>query len=102
MDHAHDPIPEPPMHRVEATAEIFRAAGDPERLRLLAILADGERCVSELAQGDNVSVVSQRLRVLRSVHLVRRRREGRHIYYSLADNHVEELVRSALEHADEA
>lgn len=101
MDHAHDPIPEPPMRSVEATAELFRAAGDPQRLRLLAILADGERCVSELAQGDNLSVVSQRLRVLRGVHLVRRRREGKHVYYSLADRHVEELIRSALEHADE-
>ena len=81
---------------------MFRAAGEPSRFKLLAQLADGERCVGELTSDDaSMSAVSQRLRVLRDAGLVRRRREGKHAYYSLADAHIEELVRSALEHGQE-
>ena len=53
------------------------------------------------AGNDAMSTVSQRLRLLRSEGLVRRRRDGRHIYYSLTDDHVAELVFNALEHAAE-
>lgn len=87
----------------ERAASLFRAAGDPARLRLLEILARGEACVSELAatSNDAMSTVSQRLRLLRTERLVGRRREGRHIYYSLIDDHVAELVLNALDHAAE-
>lgn len=82
-------------------AAIFRACGDPERLRILERLMDGEQCVSELAgaSGEGLSTVSQRLRLLRSEGVVGRRREGKHIFYTLADQHVTDLVHSALEHA---
>lgn len=82
-------------------AAIFRACGDPERLRLLERISHGEYCVTELAaeSGEGLSTVSQRLRLLRSEGLVSRRREGKHIYYSLADQHVSDLIASALEHA---
>ena len=84
-------------------AAVFRVAGDVERLRLLTQLADSEWCVTELAHatGSNLSTVSQRLRVLRGEGLVTTRREGKHIYYSLADQHVAELVHNALAHAHE-
>lgn len=85
-------------------AGIFRAMGDVERLRLLEHLSlGGEHCVSELAEVSRVamSTVSQRLRLLRSERLVSRRRDGKHIYYALADEHVGELLRAALEHAAE-
>lgn len=84
-------------------AAIFRAAGDVARLRLLAHLAESEWCVSELAEtlGEGLSTVSQRLRLMRAEGLVRRRREGRHIFYALADRHVADLLRNALEHASE-
>jgi ArsR family transcriptional regulator len=85
-------------------AAIFRAMGDPERLRLLERLAvGGEHCVSELAALSEVgmSTVSQRLRLLRTERLVARRREGKHVYYALADDHVAALIRAALEHAAE-
>ncbi|MEM7248166.1 MAG: metalloregulator ArsR/SmtB family transcription factor [Acidobacteriota bacterium] len=87
----------------ERAAALFRAAGDPSRLRLLEILSRGEACVSELASAgnDNMSTVSQRLRLLRSEGLIARRRDGRHVHYSLADEHVAELVLNALEHAAE-
>jgi ArsR family transcriptional regulator len=87
----------------ERAAAIFRAAGDVARLRLLARLAGGEWCVSELAEAadSGLSTVSQQLRLLRSEKLVARRRVGKHIFYRLADDHVLDLVRSALSHASE-
>jgi DNA-binding transcriptional ArsR family regulator len=89
--------------RFERAAALFRAAGDVSRLRLLERLAGGERCVTELAEaaGTGLSSVSQQLRLLRTEHIVTRRRVGKHIYYSLADGHVTDLIRNALEHAAE-
>lgn len=88
---------------IERAARIFRALGDPSRLRLLAFLANGETCVTEVATavGDEISTVSQRLRVLRLEGLVVRRRQGKHILYALADQHVVDLIFNALEHAVE-
>lgn len=87
----------------EAAAALFRALGDPGRLRLLACLTGGERCVSELAQAvdDNVPAVSQRLRLLKSERIVKVRRAGKHMYYSLSDQHARELVANGLAHAAE-
>ncbi len=102
------PHPSRPSRRVsapvlEAAAAVFRAFGEIERLRLLTMLAGGERCVSELSEelGEGLSTVSQRLRVLRNDALVARRREGKHVWYSLADEHVADLLRTALAHARE-
>ena len=102
----HDAIPSPPVcstEVLERAAAILRAAGDPGRLRLLELLAPGERCVTELAElsGDSLPTVSARLRVLRGERLLTRRREGKHQFYSLADGHVAELVQGVLEHAGE-
>jgi ArsR family transcriptional regulator len=103
--HDHD-LPAPtllPSAAFERAAALFRAAGEPSRLRLLETLSREESCVSALAEasGEGMSTVSQRLRLLRSEGLVTRRRDGRHIYYRLADEHVAELIRNALEHACE-
>jgi DNA-binding transcriptional ArsR family regulator len=72
-------------------------------LHLLDLLAQGECCVTELvtAVNEKFSTVSQRLRLLRGEGLVRRRREGKHLFYALADRHVAGLLRNALEHAAE-
>lgn len=88
---------------MERAAQLFRALGDPPRLRLLELLGEQEWCVSEIVQemGEKFSTVSQRLRVLRAEGLVVRRREGTHIYYALADRHVADLIQNALEHATE-
>ena len=88
----------------ERAAAIFRAAGDISRLKLLERLSEGEWCVSELAEAAAVgmSTVSQQLRLLRSEHLVKRRRSGKHMYYALSDVHVADLIRTALDHAQEA
>jgi ArsR family transcriptional regulator, lead/cadmium/zinc/bismuth-responsive transcriptional repressor len=87
----------------ERAAAIFRAAGDVSRLKLLEFLSAGECCVSELAEATHtgMSTVSQQLKVLRAERLILRKRVGKHIYYSLADDHIVELLRGALAHADE-
>ena len=99
----HRPLvrPRPSKLELARAAGIFRALGDGERLGLLAQLQSGAACVSELAAtfGAEISTVSQRLRVLRSEGLVRRTRRGKHIDYSLADEHVALLVANALAHA---
>jgi DNA-binding transcriptional ArsR family regulator len=84
-------------------ASLFRAAGDPARLRLLERLSHGEQCVTELAEEfeTKLSTLSQQLRVLRTERIVKQRREGKHVFYSLADEHMQELVTAALEHASE-
>jgi len=89
--------------QLERAASIFRAAGDPSRLKLLYRLCDGEWCVTELADaaGVGLSTVSQQLRLLRAERIVARRRAGKHIFYSLADSHVSDLIMSAIEHAAE-
>ena len=88
---------------LEAAARFFRAAGDPARLRILVELRAGERCVSEIAaqSADELSTVSQRLRVLHGEGLLRKRRDGKHILYRLADDHVQALIESACSHAEE-
>jgi ArsR family transcriptional regulator, lead/cadmium/zinc/bismuth-responsive transcriptional repressor len=106
---AHDPheprVPklEAPALVIEQAAALFRALGDSARLSLLARLAQGEYCVTELAAatGEGLSTISQRLRTLRSERLLRRRRVGKHVYYTLADEHVALLIESALAHASE-
>jgi ArsR family transcriptional regulator len=88
---------------LERASRLFRAIGDGPRLRLLAQLAQGEMCVTEMAvsEGETLSTISQRLRVLRSENLVIRKRRGKHINYALADQHVMDLVFNALAHATE-
>lgn len=98
------PVPLPSRTQIEAAAEIFRALGDPERLRLLLRLAEIEACVSELAEdeGEKITTVSARQKTLSVVRLVRRRREAKHVFYALADEHVLPLIRNAIDHAAES
>lgn len=88
---------------VERCARIFRAMGDPARLRLIARLAQGAFCVGELAtvEKETIATISQRLRVLRSENIVLRKRDGKHVLYSLADQHMFDLVSNGLAHAAE-
>jgi DNA-binding transcriptional ArsR family regulator len=101
----HDAVPSvvmAPPAVIERAAALLKAVSDPGRLRLLERLARaGEQCVSVLADGEQLSATSHRLRLLRAEHLVARRREGKHVYYSLRDTHVSALIFAALEHAAE-
>ena len=83
--------------------EMFKALGDERRLRTLELLARGEACASEIAAtfDEPLSTVSHRMKLLETHGLVARRRDGRHMYFQLLDEHVSELVRNALDHAME-
>ena len=86
-----------------ALAETFKVLGDPTRVRILDALARAEVAVCDLAAMLDVtqSAVSHQLRLLRSMRLVRSRRDGRHIYYALDDDHIARLFKQGLEHVQE-
>ena len=81
-------------------ADVFAALGDPTRLKILAALTRSELCVCDLAATvtQTESAVSHQLRLLKSLGLVRSRRDGRLVYYTLDDDHVAALYGQALEH----
>lgn len=82
-------------------AELFRLLGDRTRVRILgALLAEGELCVCELSAAVDVpeSTVSHALRLLRTAGVVRNRRDGRSVHYSLDDDHVRNLLALSVEH----
>ena len=85
---------------VEALAETFRVLGDPTRVRILDALATGELCVCDIASlvGISESAVSHQLRLMRSMRIVRGRREGRCVYYTLDDQHILSLFQQGLRH----
>lgn len=86
-------------------ADLFGMLADPSRLRILMCLRDhDEVCVGDLADGSGVteSAVSHALRMLRAYEIVEARREGRRIFYTLADEHVRILLDATAEHFDRA
>ena len=87
----------------EQLAALFKAMGDPNRLRILWALEREEMCVCDLARyiGVTESAVSHQLRGLRQLHLVANRRDGPILYYRLDDDHVRSLIHLALEHLRE-
>ncbi|PSR18796.1 ArsR family transcriptional regulator [filamentous cyanobacterium CCP3] len=89
--------------KAQRMAELFSALSDPHRLKLLSALAQQELCVCDLAAAVKMgeSAVSHQLRVLRSQRLVTYRRQGRNVYYGLADDHIMSLYREVAAHLDE-
>ncbi|NJC96641.1 MAG: ArsR family transcriptional regulator [Anaerolineales bacterium] len=83
-------------------ADLFSALSDPTRLRIISVLLEGEMNVGEIATQlvMTESAVSHQLRGLRQMKLVRARKAGRQVYYSLDDDHVEKLYRMGLEHVE--
>lgn len=81
-------------------AELFKIFGDSTRIKILYELSKGERNVSDIALALNMnqSAISHQLRVLKNSKLVKNRREGKAIYYSLADDHVETIINQGMEH----
>ncbi len=81
-------------------AETFQALADPSRVRLISALLEGELCVYDLAAllGMSQSAVSHQLRLLRNLHLVKNRKAGRAVFYSLDDEHIRDLFQRGLEH----
>lgn len=89
--------------QAQRMAEFFSALSDPHRLKLLSALAQQALCVCDLAAAVKMgeSAVSHQLRVLRAQRLVKYRRQGRNVYYSLADDYIITLYREVAEHLDE-
>ena len=84
-------------------AELFKVFGDTTRIRILYVLFEAEMCVCDIAQVLNMtqSAISHQLRVLKQARLVRNRREGKQIYYSLADDHVRTIIGQGMDHIEE-
>ena len=95
-----DAIPDSELNRLALT---YKVLGDPTRLRIVMALAGGEMCVCDLAAflGLSESAVSHQIRRLKDLALVRNRREGPVLYYSLDDEHVADLLKVGLEHVRE-
>lgn len=97
----HDSVTRPlGAAEAEELAETLKALGSPGRLRLLTELLEGERTVERLAAaaGLSLSATSHHLRLLRSLRLVRARREGRHVHYALHDHHLAVLLGAVRHH----
>ena len=88
---------------VEALAETFRILGDPTRVRIVDALAGGQLCVHEISERISLSesAVSHQLRLMRTMRIVKGRREGRCVYYTLDDQHVLDLFQQGLRHVSE-
>ena len=81
-------------------ADLFKGFADPTRVKILSILLQDEACVTCIASevGLSQSAVSHQLRILKQMHLIKYRREGKNILYSLADGHVKTILETGLEH----
>ena len=84
-------------------AELFKVFGDSTRIRILFVLFETEVCVCDLAQALNMtqSAISHQLRVLKQMKLVTNRREGKTVFYSLADGHIRTIINQGMEHIQE-
>ena len=89
---------------MESIAELFKGFADPTRVHILSLLlAKEELCVTDIAGEVDISqsAISHQLRLLKQMHLIKFRREGKNILYSLADDHVKTILQMGLEHVME-
>ena len=88
---------------VNEIADLFKGFADPTRVKILTLLLDQEVCVTCIAEevGLSQSAVSHQLQILKQMRLIKYRREGRSMLYSLADDHVEIILKTGLEHVME-
>ena len=93
----------PPEELICDLSDLFKVFGDTTRMRILYSLFESELCVCAIAEllGMTQSAVSHQLRVLKQAHLVKSRRDGKTIFYALADDHVATLLRQGTEHISE-
>lgn len=90
----------PEKETMEDIAELFKGFADPTRVHILSLLARQELCVTDIAEAVDISqsAISHQLRILKQMHLIKFRREGKNILYSLADDHVLTILQMGLEH----
>lgn len=93
----------PPSEELEELADFYKVFGDPTRLKILYVLLCSEMCVFDIANliGMSQSAVSHQLRVLKQLDLVKNRREGKTIFYSLSDDHIVSILSQGINHIEE-
>lgn len=93
----------PPTEELDTLAEFFKIFGDLTRLRIMLVLSGAEVCVQDLAKALEMtqSAISHQLRVLKQNRLVKSRRDGKSVFYSLADEHVRTIIAQGLNHIEE-
>ncbi len=93
----------PEEERVVEMAGFFQAFSDPTRLKIILALAIEELCVCDITAvaGVSVSAISHQLRYLRNLNVVKKRKQGKMVYYSLKDEHIREVIRTVTEHIHE-
>lgn len=93
----------PPEEELQDLAEFFKVFGDPTRLKILYVLLTSEMCVYDIASllKMSQSAISHQLRVLKQMDLVKNRREGKTIFYALADSHIVTILSQGLDHIEE-
>ena len=93
----------PPEEEMQDLADFFKVFGDATRLKILYVLLNSEMCVLDIAQilGMTQSAISHQLRVLKQMDLVKNRREGKTIFYSLADSHIVTILSQGIDHIEE-
>ena len=97
---AHAEANLPSEEELFALAEFYKIFGDSTRIRILSVLHDTELCVCDIAQalGMQISAISHQLRVLKQASLVKYRKSGKTVYYSLAEEHVHSILATGSEH----
>lgn len=92
----------PDQHNIDAVAGFFRVISDPTRVRILWALDQGDLCVGDLSVllDMTVSAISHQLKMLKDTGLVKARRDGKHMIYSLDDEHVRAVFETAVEHLE--
>ena len=90
----------PDKQTTEKIADLFKAFADPTRVQILSNLVERELCVTDISEAVELSqsAVSHQLRILKQMDLVKYRREGKNLWYSLADDHVLTILQMGLEH----
>ena len=93
----------PEKEILDQIAELFKGFADPTRVHILSLLAQQELCVTDIADAVELSqsAISHQLRILKQMHLIKYRREGKNLLYSLADDHVKTILEMGLEHVME-
>ena len=93
----------PAERELNDLVEFFKVFGDVTRLKLLSVLFHSEMCVCDLAKTLNMtqSAISHQLRILKQMKLVKNRREGKTVFYSLADGHIKTIINQGMEHIQE-
>ena len=93
----------PEEELIKELADFYKVFGDATRVKILCVLLESEMCVCDLAELLEMtqSAISHQLRVLKQMKLVKNRREGKTVYYSLADGHIQNIISQGMEHIQE-